>query len=93
MTGQGPRYEPMNDYLLERALLPDGWAGKVRVAVDGSGAITSVEPDADGADAVPVGGIVLPGLPNLHSHAFQRAAAGLTERRHTEGGDSFWTWR
>ena len=35
---------------------------------------------------------MLPGLPNLHSHAFQRAMAGLTERRGSEA-DSFWTWR
>ncbi len=34
----------------------------------------------------------LPGIPNLHSHAFQRAMAGLTERR-TNPSDSFWTWR
>ena len=34
----------------------------------------------------------IPGVPNLHSHAFQRGIAGLTERRGTEG-DSFWTWR
>jgi cytosine/adenosine deaminase-related metal-dependent hydrolase len=34
----------------------------------------------------------VPGLPNLHSHAFQRAMAGLTERRGAEA-DSFWTWR
>jgi len=43
------------------------------------------------------GGIVqarfaLPGMPNLHSHAFQRAMAGLAERR-GPGDDSFWTWR
>jgi len=93
MTGQGPRYERMNDYLLERALLPHGWGENVRITIDGSGSITTVEPDADGAGAVPVDGVVLPGLPNLHSHAFQRAAAGLTERRQAESGDSFWTWR
>jgi len=34
----------------------------------------------------------LPGMPNLHSHAFQRAMAGLAERR-GPGDDSFWTWR
>jgi formiminoglutamate deiminase len=34
----------------------------------------------------------VPGLANLHSHAFQRAMAGLTERRGSES-DSFWTWR
>ena len=34
----------------------------------------------------------LPGMPNLHSHAFQRAFAGLTEYR-AESQDSFWSWR
>ena len=34
----------------------------------------------------------LPGMSNLHSHAFQRAMAGLAERR-GPGDDSFWTWR
>jgi len=34
----------------------------------------------------------LPGIPNLHSHAFQRAMAGMTERQ-TDPEDSFWTWR
>ncbi len=34
----------------------------------------------------------MPGIPNVHSHAFQRGIAGLTERRGT-GPDSFWTWR
>jgi len=37
-------------------------------------------------------GWVLPGIPNLHSHAFQRAMAGLAERQ-THPQDSFWTWR
>ena len=34
----------------------------------------------------------LPGIPNIHSHAFQRAMAGLAERQGA-GRDSFWTWR
>lgn len=37
-------------------------------------------------------GWALPGVANLHSHAFQRAMAGLAERR-TDAADSFWTWR
>jgi len=93
MTGRGPRYGPMSDYLLERALLPDGWAENVRVEVDSGGSITAVQPDADGAGTDPVTGVVLPGMPNLHSHAFQRAAAGLTECRHGNNSDTFWTWR
>lgn len=47
-------------------------------------------------DTHPADGIrepgVLPGMINLHSHAFQRAMAGLAERR-GQGDDSFWTWR
>ncbi len=38
-------------------------------------------------------GIVIPGLANAHSHAFQRALAGRTEHRSAAGRDSFWTWR
>ncbi len=40
----------------------------------------------------PEGSWIVPGIPNLHSHAFQRAMAGLAERQ-THPEDSFWTWR
>lgn len=68
------------------ALLPDGWADNVRVTVS-AGRISAVETGVPGGS-----GIVLPAMANLHSHAFQRAMAGLTEHR-TAGQDSFWTWR
>ena len=79
----------------ERALLPDGWADRVRLEVDAGGTISDVHAGVDGDGAARVDGLVLPGMPNLHSHAFQRAAAGLTERRVSGVGedDSFWTWR
>ncbi|WP_440112725.1 formimidoylglutamate deiminase [Acidovorax sp. BL-A-41-H1] len=75
------------------ALLPTGWARNVLVQWDGAGRITRVVPGA----AAPAGvahaaGPLLPGMPNLHSHAFQRAFAGLTEYR-GEAQDSFWSWR
>jgi formimidoylglutamate deiminase len=73
------------------ALLPQGWARQVAIEVDEGGDIAAVTPGA------PVGDerldVVLPGVPNLHSHAFQRAMAGLAERRSPGGRDSFWTWR
>jgi formiminoglutamate deiminase len=75
----------------EHALLPAGWARDVRVAVDG-GAIQSVTTDGDAGGAERHAGIAVPGLPNLHCHAFQRAMAGLAERR-GPADDSFWTWR
>jgi formiminoglutamate deiminase len=75
----------------EHALLPDGWASQVRVAVEG-GVIRSVTAGvaADGAERH--AGIAVPGPVNLHCHAFQRAMAGLAERR-GPADDSFWTWR
>jgi formiminoglutamate deiminase len=75
---------------LQTALLPDGWWRDVAVIVE-HGVISDV---ATGriSDGQRISGAVVPGLPNLHSHAFQRAMAGLTERRGGES-DSFWTWR
>jgi len=70
-----------------RALLPDGWAVGVALSVDAEGTIASVETGVTGGR-----GIAVPGVPNCHSHAFQRAMAGLTERAGPKG-DTFWTWR
>ena len=71
------------------ALLPQGWAENVVVHIIG-GRIARIE-TAVAADG-PAHGIALPGMPNLHSHSFQRAMAGLTEIR-GDAQDSFWTWR
>ncbi len=81
-------------YHAATALLSDGWADDVLLEVDAAGFIGAVTPGvADPpADAERLAGPVIPGMPNLHCHAFQRAMAGLTEARGpTE--DSFWTWR
>jgi formimidoylglutamate deiminase len=75
----------------DKALLPDGWAQNVAVTLDLDGRISAIDRVAS-----PVGdrvGILLPAPSNLHSHAFQRAMAGMSERRGTEVRDSFWTWR
>lgn len=74
------------------ALLPDGWAQDVLLEWDDHGVITAVTPATDAADAPRAAGPVLPGMPNLHSHAFQRAMAGLAEVR-GHPTDDFWTWR
>ena len=76
----------------ESALLPAGWAENVRVTLDAGGSVTAVEAGAAPGDAERLAGPVLPGMPNLHSHAFQRAMAGLTERA-SPTGDDFWSWR
>jgi formimidoylglutamate deiminase len=74
------------------ALLPGGWAVGVRLTLD-DGIIACVETGAGPSAGDECHGIALPGLPNLHSHAFQRAMAGLTEHRDGAGRDDFWTWR
>lgn len=82
-----------NTLFAANALLPAGWAPNVLLAWDASGRLTQVQPDAQPAPGVPQAlGPLIPGLPNLHSHAFQRAFAGLTEYRGT-AQDSFWSWR
>jgi formiminoglutamate deiminase len=73
------------------ALTPDSWQADVRLVVE-AGRIASVEagvaaqPDDERVEAL------VPAMPNLHSHAFQRGMAGLAERR-GPGSDSFWSWR
>ncbi|MYF77090.1 MAG: formimidoylglutamate deiminase [Acidobacteria bacterium] len=83
----------MKRILARRALLPTGWAEDVLVTVrDGEIVeVTAGVPSPPAADLT--AGIVIPGLTNAHSHAFQRALAGRTEHRSDADRDSFWTWR
>ncbi|HWH81212.1 MAG TPA: formimidoylglutamate deiminase, partial [Burkholderiaceae bacterium] len=77
------------------ALLPGGWARDVLLAWDERGVLTRVQPGTPApADTPRAAGPLLPGMPNLHSHAFQRVFAGLTEfRGEANTADSFWSWR
>jgi formimidoylglutamate deiminase len=76
------------------AYLPGGWRRNVLLAWDETGTLRTVTPDlAQAPEGVThAAGPLLPGMPNLHSHAFQRAMAGLTEYR-ANPTDSFWSWR
>lgn len=74
-----------------RALLPEGWASQVRITL-AQGRIVAVQPEAAPGGADLRCEVLLPGLGNLHSHAFQRGMAGLTEVG-GRSGDSFWSWR
>ena len=74
---------------------PDGWLTPGYLHVDANGMIaevSAVRPADWPAGATPAPGIAIPGLPNLHSHSFQRAMAGFAEVR-GPASDSFWTWR
>jgi formimidoylglutamate deiminase len=75
----------------EQALLPEGWRDNVLIDIDGD-SIRTVTAGAKREGATAVAGPLVPGMPNLHSHAFQRAMAGLTERA-GPSGDNFWAWR
>ena len=77
------------------ALLADGWAENVLLEWDAAGTLTQVSTGqavSDHDQAETAAGPVIPGMTNLHSHAFQRAMAGLAERQ-GDPRDSFWTWR
>ncbi len=73
------------------ALLPDGWHQAVRIEIEG-GRIAQVEVGAKAKAGDARTAVLVPGMANLHSHAFQRGMAGLAEQRGPED-DSFWTWR
>jgi formimidoylglutamate deiminase len=82
-----------NTLFAQHALLPAGWLKNVLLTWNDAGQLTQVQPDAQAPAGTPTAsGPVIPGMPNLHSHAFQRAFAGLTEFRGS-GEDSFWSWR
>ena len=78
-------------YKFEQLLSEEGWLSPGFVNIDASGFIVSISSVGNNADHT-FDGICLPGLPNLHSHAFQRAMAGLTEISGS-GENNFWTWQ
>ncbi len=81
----------MKQIWARQALTTEGWQDSVLLTVDSSGMILSMKSN------VPAAGhtcsVLLPAPANLHSHAFQRVMAGLTESRSTAATDNFWTWR
>jgi formimidoylglutamate deiminase len=82
-----------NRLFASHALLPQGWACDVLLTWNDAGTLTGVTPDTSPNGAPHATGMLVPGMPNLHSHAFQRTFAGLSEYRNSTSGDSFWTWR
>ena len=86
----------MTTLFAETALLPDGWADNVLIEYDKDGWIVGVDSfkqkPANPAEVEIAAGPLIPGMPNIHSHAFQRAMAGLAERASGKK-DTFWSWR
>ncbi|MEO0938565.1 MAG: formimidoylglutamate deiminase [Pseudomonadota bacterium] len=83
----------MTEIWAKAALLPGGWARDVTLRIGPDGRIAGVTPGASPAPTAHRAGVLLPAPVNAHSHAFQRAMAGLTEARGPDPQDSFWTWR
>ena len=77
-----------------QAWLPGGWQHNVLLRTGSDGRWSAVSPGVEHppAGASVIDGPLLPGLVNAHSHAFQRAFAGLAERREAST-DDFWSWR
>lgn len=73
-----------------QALLPQGWAQDVLVTLDQGRIVAALPGQPPQGQRV---GALMPAPANCHSHAFQRAMAGLTEKRGDNPSDSFWTWR
>ena len=76
----------------EQALLPTGWHARVRFHV-ADARFTAIDIGAEPDPGEARHGVAVPGMPNLHSHAFQRLMAGMAEVRSGQDGDDFWSWR
>ena len=76
-----------NTLWCDAALLPEGWATAVEICSDADGDILSVTKNTPYRGGEQIMAPVIPGMPNIHSHAHQRAMAGLAERT-ADGGRS-----
>lgn len=74
-----------------QVLTPSGWQSRIEVKIDANGRIAHVGPVSQSPTHQVA--LLLPAPQNLHSHAFQRAMAGLTEAKGPDPRDSFWSWR
>ena len=83
----------MKTLLAPAALLADGWESEVVLVIGDDGRIERIERGSSGAADERLAGPVIPAMPNLHSHAFQRAIAGRTGAPSPAHDDTFWTWR
>jgi len=82
----------MSRLYARHALLPEGWRQDVLIAWNAAGDIDALDVGAAAPQGVETVAYALPGMINLHSHSFQRALGGRTEKA-GDSKDSFWTWR
>ncbi|MCZ6559330.1 MAG: formimidoylglutamate deiminase [Gammaproteobacteria bacterium] len=81
-----------NRLTFEHILTPAGILSRQSVLIDDDGRISALE---DAGDRPSDGFFAVPGMPNAHSHSFQRALCGYGEAAQSKGSarDSFWSWR
>ena len=79
-------------YRFTTAWLPGGWHRNMVISVDPAGDIVDIATEDTVTTARQINGTAIAGMPNAHSHAFQRVMVGLAEQRGSSD-DSFWTWR
>ena len=83
----------MTTYFAKKIFLEEGWAENVHISINkGSIAKLSIEKQKTPSIEDELD-IVIPGITNSHSHSFQRALSGFTERGSNRSNDTFWTWR
>lgn len=82
----------MTAIVARKAFLHSGWANNVRLRI-ADGLIESIEAGCRADPDDYLAGVVIPGIANAHSHAFQRALTGHAEQRETAATDTFWSWR
>lgn len=73
-------------------LRADSWQNDAILDISGDGTISGIGTGRPGSADCSIQGIVIPGMPNAHSHSFQRLIAGLTGPQGNQS-DSFWSWR
>lgn len=84
----------MTAYRFKGILQKEKWISPAYVQLDKSGNISAIQEKAEvGIKYTNINGYAIPGLQNAHSHAFQYAMVGLTERHQSDQQDDFWGWR
>ena len=83
----------MKTIFARKAYLEGVWEQNIRLHID-NGLITSIDRNTAYCNGDTMTSIVVPGICNAHSHAFQRALSGHVEYRSvSDKKDDFWTWR
>ena len=91
-TAAAMSMRPTPALFADRVLTAEGWVKDARIEIAPDGQIVAIAPGTSPRAGEERFAILIPGMTNAHSHAFQRAFAGLAEQRGT-GGDDFWSWR